>query len=165
MFVNIKSTYGRGDLIMATVPWETRGSIVKRIVGVEGDLIQIKENVLTYSLLVNGQEVAVYEKSDSSPHYPDIAGTNYYYQQYLEFLDNPNFQNNVISINYEKYIIVNANEYFVMGDNWGETTDSITQGVIKAGQVNGRIDYIIPYTKNKTWETFKIIISCPFKKF
>ena len=67
------------------------------------------------------------------------------------FLENPEYARNVAEIEGEKCIVMNDNEYFFMGDNWGETTDCMQNGVVHGNNIDGRVDFIVPYGNSQSW--------------
>lgn len=49
----------------------------------------------------------------------------------------------------EQCIILNENEYLLMGDNWGNSTDCLTGGPTEENDIIGRVDIIIHYGENQ----------------
>ena len=53
-----------------------------------------------------------------------------------------------VNENGEECIKVNAGEYILMGDNWGETTDSLFYGPVSADSIIGRADFVVYMGQN-----------------
>ena len=50
---------------------------------------------------------------------------------------------------------LNDGEYFLMGDNWGETLDSILKGPIKKDEITGKVDLIVDVTNTDKFFAIK----------
>jgi len=150
VFINKYADFENGDVVVANVTWWNKGPIVKRCIASPGDFVQIKEASETYELYVNKKLVYSKEKTNVSVH-GDIGGTEAYYEDYTNFLTNPEFQENVVTINGEKYIVMLENQYFLLGDNWGESTDCMTYGPVERNRIVGKVDIIVEYGKDPTW--------------
>ena len=140
VYINKYSSFTNSDIVVADVNWWSNGYIIKRLVGCPNDIIQIKEEANQYLLYVNNEVLYSKEKN------PDTLV--YYTTIYLTFFDK--FPNNIIiNDNGEKCIKLNDNEFLLMGDNWGNSTDSLSYGPTKKDDIVGRVDIIIQYGENK----------------
>lgn len=160
-FVNEYSKIETGDLVVAQVNWYSKGPILKRVVASPGDYFQIKDEGTYYSAYSNGKLLYKKEKTDVSTHGIE-GGTNGYYNEYLKFLENPEFANNVIEVDGEKFIVMRKNQYFLIGDNWGESTDCMHYGFVSKGRLMGKVDFLAEYGSSHTWEMIKQMIILTF---
>ena len=146
VYINRFSDFSDSDIVVADVDWWTSGYIIKRLVGSPNDIIQIKDEGDQYSLYVN--EKILYTKEKNSD-------TNYYYNSiYLTFFEKYP-QNTTTNEAGEKCIKLNENEYLLMGDNWGHSTDCLTGGLAHKNDIIGRVDIIVPYGENQ----FRTLVS------
>lgn len=176
-YVNKKSKINLGDVVVADVKSEPE-PVVKRVVGMPGDKIRIaysynEQNELTYTLLVN--ETPLYTK----PRYEYIGknpnGEDVYldsvnsYTYYKSFFIKPENKENInynikedIDNNPNCYIILNENEYFLMGDNWNSSKDSLSFGAITKDEIVGKIVYVVDNYANKFWAVIKLMFKDVF---
>jgi signal peptidase I len=127
----------RGDIVVFTPPGE-RDRFVKRIVGVPGDVIELRDN----RLLVNGRH-AEYHTLDARLHAdvrtesPDgdwfgqeiVAGRAH---AVMLAADNPN------PSSFDP-VVVPEGHYFVMGDNRDNSKDSRFFGFVSRDRIVGRV--------------------------
>ena len=146
IYVNMGAKFTNNDIVVAKVDWPLLESswIIKRVVGTPGDKIQIKDETTHYTVYVNNKVLYTKEKYGNSSSFPK-SGSYLYFDNYLNFLDNPKFQEQgwVAEENGSKYIKLGEDEYFLMGDNWGHTTDCIEKGPIKADEILGKVELIV----------------------
>lgn len=163
IFVNNYAEARRNDIVVAKVDWHS-DLIIKRVVGVPGDIIQIKDNneQNQYEVYVNDKLFYSRKKSNLSfDNNPYLGGTNGYYQEYLKFFNR--FPNNTIEKeDGTQAIKVNSNEWFLMGDNWGGTTDSIEKGVVHTKDIIGRVDLFVSLGENKELGILKFMLKVLF---
>jgi len=160
VFINKYSEIKNNDIVVANVAWWNLGPIIKRVVACPGDVLQIKEDAENYTLYVNGD--LLYSKPKTTEATDKLGNSSDFYQLYQEFLINPKFENNVIEINNEKYIIMQQDEYFLIGDNWGESTDSMQKGPVKADKIVGTVEIVASYGEEPIWVMVKEIIKIIF---
>lgn len=154
-YLNKFAEYKANDIVIATPNWPlTEGSIIKRLVGTPGDTIEILETENNYQLLINNNLLYEKEKTYTNVH-GGTGGSIEYYNKYLLLLEKLPEQNLSVSTNNNVCIKLNSNEYFLMGDNWGESYDSIENGIVKKHQIDGRVDFIIAVNQNKHIELIK----------
>ena len=140
VYINKFSSYTNDDIVVAQVDWWDSGYIIKRLIGLPNDTIQIKDEGTHYTLYVNEKILYTKEKN---------ADTDSYYNNlYLTFFDRfP--ENKTTNESGEQCIKLNDNEYLLMGDNWGNSTDCLTGGPAKKSNIVGRVDIIIHYGENQ----------------
>ena len=146
IYINKFASYTNNDIVVAKPTWHDN-YIIKRLVGMPGDKIQIKEFENHYSLLVNDQEL--YTKAKYGENGADYkTGSFQYFDMYDNFLKNDNFSKWVKGDDNNKYIQLGDDEYFLMGDNWGHTTDSLTHDPMKKSEIVGKVDLVIDITND-----------------
>jgi signal peptidase I len=138
----------RGDIIVFKWPKDESKDFIKRVIGIEGDVIEIKNDIL----YINGEKVvteyiAKYNDNDISEadRYEEfLVGTKHYIlDQY---------------VNYEDFgpVTVPENTVFVMGDNRDNSQDSRYWGFVSLNKIKGKA--LIIYWSWPSWERFFNII-------
>ncbi len=122
--------------------------VVKRLIAIEGDIVNIIMNneTMQFELIVNSQVV------DSRPF--KINEVNIYntYNNFKSYLNSvPGDQKN------EQGLIVGENQIFVLGDNWESSKDSAMYGPFNINTLVGKVDIITKPHKNELWQIFKQI--------
>lgn len=149
VYINPYRDYTNGDIVVAEVSWWDRGYIIKRLIGMPGDVVQIKENETQYVLYVNNEEFYRKDKMNSETNEVDIY-VRYYYEDYLAFINNPLNADHVITNEAgERCIKLGEDEYFLMGDNWAESTDCVVHGPVNKSSILGKVEIIIHYGENE----------------
>ena len=160
IYINKYSDFGLNDIVVADVGWHT-DYIIKRITATPGDRLQIKDHTTHYGVYVNDK--LLYERRLDISDVDAKAKIVSYYTKYEAFINNPLNSDYVYAINSEKYIVMPEGEYFLMGDNWGFTTDSMEHGPVKANLIVGKVDAILPQSHinffTPTWFMLKLIFS------
>jgi signal peptidase I len=138
----------RGDIIVFKWPKDESKDFIKRVIGIEGDVIEIKNDIL----FVNGKKVvteyiAKYNDNDISEadRYEEfLGGTKHYIlDQYVKYEDfGP--------------VTVPENTVFVMGDNRDNSQDSRYWGFVSLNKIKGKA--LIIYWSWPSWERFFNII-------
>jgi len=123
----------RGDIIIFKYPQDENKDFVKRIIGIPGDTIQIKND----DLYVNNKKLAhkYIEKYKDNRIEAD---------RYQETLGNINYQILDVFQKHEYFgpIVVPEDEYFVMGDNRDNSRDSRYWGTVKRRKIHGKAIFI-----------------------
>lgn len=141
VFINRFKPYSVGDVVVAE---HGDKYIIKRLVGCPEDEIQIKDNGNTYGLYVNGE--LLYSKDKTNEIVDKVGSSKSYYNEYLAFVNNAENKSVTTNKNGEKCIRLNEGEYFLMGDNWGRTSDSLTtKKMFTANEIVGKVEIVIPY--------------------
>lgn len=115
----------RGDVIVFVAPPEPTLDYVKRVIGLPGDVISIKDTVM----MINGQEtdvphITVNGKTIDEPYIdPGHEGSPPGFEP---------FQNRVVP----------ADTYYVLGDNRGGSSDSRVWGCVPRANIIGRGAFI-----------------------
>jgi signal peptidase I len=138
----------RGDILVFKWPKDESKDFIKRVIGIEGDLIEIRNDIL----YVNGQKVVTeyIEKYNDG----DISEAD----RYKEYLGD---NKHCIIDQYVKYedfgpVNVPENSVFVMGDNRDNSQDSRYWGFVKLNKIKGKA--LIIYWSWPSWERFLKII-------
>ncbi len=162
VYFNKYSEIKRGDIVIADCWWNDR-KVVKRLVGTPGDKIQIKDEGENYGLYVNDELFYLTRKTSISDH-GKLGGSTAKYYDYLAYLNNSEFQETVETDEKgNKYIRLRENDYFLMGDNWAESTDSIEYGVEKRNSIYGRAEIIIYVGENRFFSMVKHMLLIVFR--
>ena len=140
VFVNRFCAYEIGDIVVVDNVSKHR-TVIKRLIGLEGDMIQVREEGNDYQLLVNGDLLYRRSRLDS--------GARMHYGAYLDYLDNHRGTADVaINDKGEECIKVGAGQCFILGDNWGSSSDSMGYGTVDVGNIVGSAEFIIPVGEN-----------------
>ena len=163
IYVNKYSTFTNNDIVVAQVDWPgIEGYIIKRLVGTPGDKIEIKDELTHFAVYVN-DELLYTKKKYGNPSSLPKTGSYGYFESYLSFLEKDKFQLVKEDSTGNKYIQLGENEYFLMGDNWGHTTDSLEDGPVKRNEIIGKVELIIDVTNKNpfvaTWFFLKKLFS------
>jgi signal peptidase I len=124
----------RGDVIVFRYPGDDSLSFIKRVVGVEGDKVELRGR----RLYVNDQP-AVYEKAELSGS--NTAGGDYYSTLTENLLGSTRlvmFRKGAEATKYGPEVVP-MNHIFVLGDNRDSSDDSRYWGMIPVDRVDGRV--------------------------
>ncbi len=132
----------RGDVVVFKFPPNPSLDYIKRVIGLPGDRIQMKDGVLYIS------DVAVPKVMIGQINNPDITEENRPVDVYRETLPNGVSYNtldlipNSIGDNTREFVVPDGH-YFVMGDNRDNSTDSrFNVGFVPAENLAGRASII-----------------------
>lgn len=159
-YLNKFASYKNNDIVIAEVSWHSK-AIIKRLIASPGDILEIRDENTYYGLYVNEKLVYKKEKTDISTH-GVFGGTNKDYQTYFNLLTN-NPENVAKDSKGRTCFKLKDNQYFLMGDNWEESTDCLDHGPVKKNEILGRVDFVIPMKENRFWGMLKQIIITTFK--
>ena len=122
----------RGDVIVFTYPVDPRLNYVKRIVGIPGDTLAMRDA----ELIRNGKPVAE-NYIQRTPGEPDQSDDDFRWQKaYL--VGNASVENYHPSRNNWGPLVVPAHDYFVLGDNRDNSSDSRYWGFVADSLVRGQ---------------------------
>lgn len=111
--------YKRGDVVIAKVPDK---DIIKRVIGLPNDKIEVKYDVDNYYVFVNGEKLI----EDYILSQDDMI------IEYRKFVDL-----------FGEELIVPENSLFILGDNRGNSNDSTYYGCFQFSDILGRVDYSV----------------------
>jgi len=149
------------DVVVAKVSWH-KDSVIKRVVGTPGDTVEIRDLGDKYGLYVNEKELYTREKTDEDAH-GGGDGSDGYFQTFQTLLSNPNYQDHIVMNSQNNPCFkLSEDEYFLMGDNWGETVDSSTHGPVKRNEIVGRVELLIPIGQSSFGPVVNLILSKTF---
>ena len=151
----MESTPKRGDVVVFVPPPSPELDFIKRIIGLPGDHIQMKQGILYIN------DVAV--TRDKIDDYVDEQGNHYI--QYIETLPN-GVKHRIIeeqgdngALDNTNVFIVPPGHYFAMGDNRDNSSDSRTDvvGYVPAENLVGKAEIIFFSTDGTAhwWEIWK----------
>lgn len=144
----------RGDVAVFKLPADNSTDFIKRVIGLPGDRIQVKEGILH----INGQPVV--RKKIADFIYERAPGQFARMNQYMETLPNgvehlivEESDDNRNSDNTDIYTVP-ANHYFMMGDNRDNSNDSRFQGVGFVPRENfvGRAEFLFFSIDGSAWK-------------
>lgn len=138
----------RGDVIVFKWPEDESKDFIKRVIGIEGDIIEIKDNTLTINnRKVGSRYLGKYSAINASQH--DL---------YEEILDNARYSILNKKAGHEDYgpVTVPEDSLFVLGDNRNNSQDSRYWGFVKTNKVKGKA--MIIYWSWPNWNRFLKII-------
>jgi signal peptidase I len=122
----------RGDVIVFTYPVDPRLNYVKRIVGIPGDTLAMRDA----ELIRNGRPVSE-DYIQRTPSEPDQSDDDFRWQKaYL--VGNAAVENYHPSRNNWGPLVVPAHDYFVLGDNRDNSSDSRYWGFVADSLVRGQ---------------------------
>jgi len=134
----------RGDVVVFKLPTDNSTDYIKRVIGLPGDHIQMKNGIL----YINGQ--AVQRKRINDFLYQEGPGAVIPLAQYIETLPN-GVQHRIIEMsdngpldNTQEYVVP-PGDYFMMGDNRDNSQDSrvlSAVGYVPAENLIGRAQFI-----------------------
>ncbi|MBI2584774.1 MAG: signal peptidase I [Rhodospirillales bacterium] len=147
----------RGDVMVFKLPTDNKTDYIKRIVGLPGDTVQLKDSVLN----INGKPVQRARVDDFVNQ--DSLGNFVRVPRYLETL--PNGRKHYILEVTENSVFDNTpvykvpeGHYFAMGDNRDRSRDSRflnEVGYIPAENLIGRAEFLFFSVNGSVWEIWK----------
>jgi len=138
----------RGDIVVFKYPKDESKDFIKRVIGIEGDVVEIQSDIL----YVNGEKIDTEYVSKYIDE--DISGAERYEESFGEskhyILDQ--------YINYEDFgpVTVPENSIFVMGDNRDNSQDSRYWGFVSLNKIKGKA--LIIYWSWPNWKRFFKVI-------
>lgn len=143
----------QGDIIVFRLPTDTGIDYIKRLVGLPGDRIQVKQG----RLYINGKELQLETIEDFAD---DYMGEIKQITRYIETLPNgkrheilDEHPNGALD-NTPEYVVPDGH-YFFMGDNRDNSQDSRVQkvvGFVPSENLIGRADMVFISTHGKLWK-------------
>jgi signal peptidase I len=129
------SSAKKGEVVVFTFPEQPRVNYVKRVIGLPGDRIEIKDGVL----YVNGEQLEYKEKD--GPSLENLPGSDSF-QMYEE--KSPEGIRDIIlkkQVSKKSFgpLVVPPNEVFLLGDNRDASDDSRYWGTVPLDRVEGKV--------------------------
>jgi len=138
----------RGDVIVFKYPRDHSSDYIKRVVGLPGDTVEIKNKML----FINDKEVEVLNVEQGEEVDRDNSTLNYRLKYLREKFPNKTYliQHDVDNFykNNVPKIKIPPNKFFVMGDNRDYSQDSRTWGLVSRDEIKGKAFLV--------WMSFKI---------
>ena len=146
-YIKKGSSYDRGDIIV--IESEPNLFIIKRLIAVAGDTVNIIENDLT-------NEIELYVNDEL------LIEDYVVYKDGMEYTLN-NFNNlriNKPTLFVGDNLVVPEGQIFYLGDNRGHSLDASSEGPILTEKVVGRVSIVVPYGNNfieYLWKQFVLL--------
>jgi len=161
VYVNIHDNdYSYGDIVVINVDWDEE-PIIKRIVGLPGDEIDIVNNGVEWKLERNGEiidEEYIFIDIDPSTPTSYKNGMNKSSDRFVRLkTNNPELFTN------GKYV-VKENEIFALGDHRSVSVDSSEYGGFEMSDIVGKVERIRYYNDNSFCFYFDYIAKGKFFK-
>jgi len=137
----------RGDVIVFKWPKDESKDFIKRVIGIEGDVIEIKEN----QLFINSEGI-------TTEHAGEFNDEDLYVEELEEYLGDVKHSVLDREKGYEDFgpITVPENSVFVMGDNRDNSQDSRYWDCVTLNKIKGKA--LIIYWSWPHWDRFLKII-------
>jgi signal peptidase I len=146
----------RGDVAVFKLPRDNKTDYIKRVIGLPGDRIQMRDGILN----INGEPV----KRQPASSYDDLDKDRVtHYRQYIETLPN-GVSHRILERSDDEALdntgvyIVPPGHYFMMGDNRDNSLDSRVPsavGYVPAGNFVGRAEFLFfSIDENTAWWKF-----------
>jgi signal peptidase I len=149
----------RGDVAVFKLPRDPSVDFIKRIIGLPGDKVQVKDGILN----INGQPI---KRERIGPYFYEESGRASTYIEYVETLPN-GYKHDILEIGDDQPLdntsvfTVPDGKYFMMGDNRDNSADSRDPdsgvGYVPAENIVGRAEFIFFSTNGyaRWWELWK----------
>lgn len=145
----------RGDVVVFKFPQNTHTDFIKRIIGLPGDKVQVKNG----RLYINDELVS--RTADGNYIIDEYVVMPEFFHQYKEVLPN-GVEHQILEISDDERIVDNTEEYlvpedsfFVMGDNRDRSDDSrIRVGFVPKENIVGKAKFIF-FSHNDKGSLFK----------
>ena len=121
----------RGDVIVFNPPHEPEKNYVKRLVGVPGDTLEMRDKMLRLNGLAIEEPYARYVDRSGDAVHPGMGWQSYHLIASTRRVYHPSRDN-------WGPLVVPDREYFVLGDNRDNSEDSRYWGFVDRGAITGR---------------------------
>ena len=151
IYINKFANYTRGDIIVIRQNNSSTDHIIKRVIGMEGDVINIALNTYTneVELYINGilqVEDYIFDVETAIEPNDGMFAT---LENFNNLKDPSSSTYKPELFNSNGFLVVPQNTVFVLGDNRGFSSDSATKGPFPTEWVVGRVDFVVPYGESQ----------------
>ena len=149
VYINKFSEINYGDIVvLAKKSSIDINHIIKRVIGLPGDTIEIKQVDDGIFVFRNGEKlVEDYIFNIATSGDPNNKGMLATHESYIQFrhsvYENPDNYNAVFDKNGR--LVIQEGQVFVLGDNRGYSLDSSVEGPFSMETVVGKVDFVVPY--------------------
>ena len=129
----------RGDIVVFKTPEDNKTDYIKRVIGLPGDAIKIKDNIIT----INGKSINTEKIGDEKYKFFDVELIRETLEDQI-YYDVYEFKKSVTFLNTNDYeeIIIPKDYFFVLGDNRDNSQDSRFIGLIPKNNLVGRAEVV-----------------------
>ncbi len=143
----------RGEIVVFKTPEDNRTDYIKRVIGLPGDTIELKDNIL----YINEKKIEFEKisnekyKSFDVSRIKEVLPNNLSYEVY-------EFEKTFVGLNTNNFnkIIIPEDKFFVLGDNRDNSQDSRFIGMIPRENLVGRAEIVLISFDTEIGSFFKI---------
>jgi signal peptidase I len=128
-----RSRVERGDVIVFHDPVDPAIHLVKRVIGIPGDTIHLRDGVVYRNGEPLKESYAVYRRTAANGYRDDFPD-----MQTMDAQANPNWWIRLRGLVHDGEVTVPADSYFVMGDNRNHSDDSRYWGFVPRDAIVGK---------------------------
>jgi len=130
----------RGEIVVFKTPEDNRTDYIKRVIGLPGDFIEMKNNIIS----INGKEITTKKMNNEKYKNFDVYRVNETMPN-KKFYDVYEFKESFLGINTNdfKKILIPEDKFFVLGDNRDNSQDSRFIGLIPRENLVGRAEIVL----------------------
>ena len=149
VYVNKFAGFKFGDIIVIKQENSANEYIIKRVIGLPSDVINIvfDSSDATYKLIINDKVIC--ETYIKDYLLGTTLGMKETYNNFQQLKDSSSYYYRECLFNTNGELVVPEGEVFVLGDNRQNSLDSSTKGPFKISNVEGRVDFIVPYGESE----------------
>ena len=131
----------RGDIVVFKTPDDNRTDYIKRLIGLPGDRLEIKNNVI----FINGNPISSTILAEEKYKYFDVNLVRETLNDGKKYYDVYEFKKSVTFLNTDDFdeVIIPKDQFFVLGDNRDNSQDSRFIGFIPKLNLVGRAEVVL----------------------
>jgi signal peptidase I len=126
----------RGDVIVFDYPRDPKIKYVKRVIGVAGDIVELRQG----ELYLNGKMVP--QRRSGKPNTFENGWEHVEYIENLEGVEHPIFRVQPMQVSDFGPVTVPEGQFFTLGDNRDRSNDSRVWGFVKREEILAQMRYV-----------------------